>query len=188
MVPEPVTRPRPRLYLDIDGVINGWGAGLRWPETREAAVPFAGGEVSFVLVWAPALIEGLEALRRDFDLEIVFLTTWNEEDSARRNVAAAVGGLAGARMLPLTPEALAPYNDSGWWKAQQLLADQKTSPSPYIWADDVEVGEHGDAVRLDHYGNPHPFLHLQPVTYFGLTPEHLVQMREFLNTLPRGRA
>ena len=86
---------RARLYLDVDGVINAPNARLVWGAETSASVELhrtASPDREFTVVWAPALIAALDALRADFDLDLVWLSTWNEGHSVLTSLVPAFGG------------------------------------------------------------------------------------------------
>jgi hypothetical protein len=173
---------RPRLYLDVDGVLcpssapdPAWGT----VEGTSVRIDYGGGMcATYNVIWAPALVDALELLREQFELELVWLTTWNELDAARTLLVPRLGGLAGGRMLPLTPGPLKPEEVRGWWKAERLLQDQAANPGPFIWADDDEVPAHGTTVH--NATSTTSSLLIAPSTAVGLTVDEVTNMTVWL--------
>lgn len=136
-----------RLYLDIDGCVCPFGRpDPAWGETARAAVPVAyddGRTATYEVRWAPRLIIAIDELRERFELELVWLSTWNEADAVRRFLVPELHGVTEGRLLQFDPESVAPNVPSGWWKARRIIDEQSTDPSPFIWADDSEVELHG---------------------------------------------
>ncbi|WP_158253365.1 HAD domain-containing protein [Cryobacterium sp. N19] len=175
---------RPRLYLDVDGCLcpfrnpdPAWGAVKR----TEVTLNYGGGMAAkYKLIWAPPLIVALEALREEFGLELVWLTTWNELDAARDKLVPRFQGLAGGRVLEFTPGPLKPGEARGYWKAQRLLEDQASDPGPFIWIDDAEVELHGWKVLAATVGTPS--LLIPPNSMVGLRVDEVERMRVWLQT------
>jgi hypothetical protein len=173
--------PRPRLYLDVDGVLNA--EVPLFDDVQTVAVTEdhgAGYRTEYQITWSPTVVRSLEAMRQDFDLELVWLTTWLESKTLIDQLTAAVGGLAGGRRLVMPPRKLGGFISASW-KRDALLADLKRDPATYVWADDVEVVIHGPFVKA---GFPAvESLHVAPSDEHGLTAEHLVEIRTFLEGL-----
>lgn len=178
---------RARLYLDVDGVVCPTWPSNAWGETRN--VPVAdnkpnGPPTYFDMKWAPALIVALDTLRDEHDLELVWLSTWNEGDAVRQNLVPELGGLIGGRLLEYTANTSNMSNRgymSGWWKAEQLLEDQRVNPGPFIWIDDSEVELHGWKVLAATKGTPSLMIRPHPMP--GLLKEDIESIDRWLRTL-----
>ena len=175
--------PRPRLYLDVDGCLcpfrspePAWGGAKRTSVTLNDS---SGPTGRFKIVWAPALIVALDGLRNQFDLDLVWLTTWNQLDAARNTLVPKFNGLAGGRTLAPIPGPLAPGEARGYWKAQRILEDQAENPGPYIWIDDVEVELHGGKVQAATIGTPS--LMIPPISMVGLRVNEIERRRVWLH-------
>ncbi len=172
------THPRPRLYLDVDGVLNAEAPRFDDVQTVVVTVDHgAGYQTQYQITWSPTVVRGLEALREDFDLELTWLTTWLGSKTMIDDLVAAVGGLTGGRRLVMPPRKLSGYISADW-KREAILADLARDPVPYIWADDVELPLHGVFVRAAFPSMK--FLHIAPLPENGLTREHLAEIRTFL--------
>ncbi|MEC5149922.1 HAD domain-containing protein [Cryobacterium sp. GrIS_2_6] len=175
---------RARLYLDVDGVVNATNARLIWGDEESASVTLhsvVGPDKVFTVVWAPALIAALDDLRADFDLDLVWLSTWNEGHSVLTGLVPAFGGLERGRILPYHPEEKVHGEASGWWKARSILDDQAAAPAPFIWIDDVEIELHG--YRMLNAPTGMSVLMIPTNTMAGLTPDDVTKMRSWLEQL-----
>lgn len=170
--------PRTRLYLDVDGVINAPLIAATWASSRRRStmVNLGGGLMATCrLDLAPAQIRALDALIAAHDLELVWLTTWNEGDGIRK-LERKLEGLAGGRRLGVPRE-----ETRGTWKKDALIADQERAPSPYIWIDDIEVGAWGAEVDAAVSA---PHLHIATDPDRGLTRAQLDEVAEFVARVP----
>lgn len=174
--------PCPVIYLDVDDTVAADHADRAWAgELRDATVTqvLSGGfAMRFKVRFAVLLIRELDRLISDFNVELVWNSSWNDDLLITRKLTAKFDGLQGGRVLPY------PYGatgDNGSWKGQALLRDQAADPRPFIWADDKEVPAHGAAVRTATKGTPS--LLLAPEPNIGLTPTHVELMREFLTAV-----
>ncbi|KQO98116.1 HAD domain-containing protein [Leifsonia sp. Leaf264] len=174
---------RPRLYLDFDGCINAPLAFALWDEK---AVAYAGTtQAVFKIQWAPDMVRALDKIITEFDVELVWVTTWCEDDSILTGVVPNLNanedlpGISSGRVMPYVDGG---WDGAGWWKRDGIIADQVASPAPFIWVDDFEVAPHGPFV-LQAVGTT-PSLLVEPQFDFGLKPAHLTQIREFLEGLP----
>lgn len=173
-------KPRPRLFLDLDGVVNSPAPG--WDDVVIFTVSDSYGSgyiIRYTVTVARALVAAIDRLRDDFDLELVILSTWLENPEMIDQLTAAVGGLAGGRLLSIPARNRGGYV-SATWKLDALIADLADGPVPFIWADDNEVPIHGAfvATALDV-----PSLLIAPDQKIGLARAHLAAMRTFLEGL-----
>ena len=161
----------PRLYLDVDGCIFPFSApDPSWGPSESASIEVsygAGHLVTYDVIWAPALINALDQLRAEFDLELVWVTTWNDADAARTLIPSRLNGLfEGRALFRDVPRRIFSHAD-GNWKALQILEDQAASPAPFIWVDDAEVELRGWKVLAATRGTaslmipPHPMVGLR---------------------------
>lgn len=159
----------PRFYTDFDGVFGAGYASLLWLSAASGDVIDAHGNRTQI-TWAPDLVTAIDQLRAEYGVELVWLTSWCEDDDIGLRVVPVLHGLRDGRTLRHTVD-----DGSGEWKLRAILADQAASPSPFIWADDVEARAHGEEL-LDAGSH----LLLAPDTSMGLGPRHLTRMREWL--------
>ena len=167
---------RPRMFLDVDGVLNAPRAGEIWGEVRKITVTFsrgAGYKERYTLTIGLGLIDALEDLKDRLD--IVWATTWCEDD-AIHTLTHKLGRLRGNRALPYPRRQAVDGTRNGltplFWKRDALATDlRENGPVPgFIWADD-EFALAGIAPVLKEFETSS--LLIKPVADYGLTPEHL---------------
>jgi hypothetical protein len=174
-----------RLYLDVDGVINASRPDPAWRKTATASVPFERDSpqnpTTFEITWAPALVTALNGLRDEFDVELVWLSTWNERANVTANLVPVPGGLRDGRMIPYSPQSRPAMEANGWWKARAIIADQIRSPTPFIWMDDVEVELHGWKILSATRGTSSLMIPTNVMT--GLRRDEIERARDWLSGL-----
>ena len=113
---------RPRLYLDVDGVLNAEAPLFDDVQTVVVTEDHgAGYQTQYQITWSPTVVLGLEALREDFDLELTWLTTWLGSKTMIDDFVVAVGRLTGGRSLVMPPRRLSGYISADW-KREAILA------------------------------------------------------------------
>ena len=120
-----------RLFLDIDGVINAPRAAEYWDRVADARVE-AEGEGYFDIVFAPQVVERIEALRDR--IEVVWCSTWLFHPAHLDALSEALCGLAHARR-PEVPDLI--WRSFGW-KGGVVRDLTKSDPLPFAWVDDTE--------------------------------------------------
>jgi len=172
---------RSRVYLDFDGVVNAkepQHAIVERFEIENNGHPNL-APVSHI-VFSPVVIEAIEYLRKKYQMELVWLTTWNHGDSVLA-LSNHLRGLDYGRVLPaaLNQEA---KTRSEWtqWKADAILTDQKNDPAPFIWVDDNAHAYHGEAVETNTSAEK---LFITPNSLWGLTNENLLDIENFLKAV-----
>lgn len=162
----------PKLYLDVDGVINPYLApGDRpdtWPDFREG---YAGRRAA---VWSPTMLASIGRL----PVEFVWSTTWGS--SAEEAFGTHLGADRIRRVLDLHDVGLG----SAGPKPTAIAKDLAAGPAPFIWIDDdaITVAATSQLARLGH-----PMLTIAPDRSIGLEPIHLDQMEAFLADRVGGR-
>ena len=156
-------RRRVRLYLDVDGAVNaempsGWGKLLNGQAAAERHL--------WAIRWAPAMITELNKL----DVDLVWTTTWRSYGES--SIAPLVGLTLPSRVLhPLSGITTFPSID---WKMEAIIADQRDSPSPFIWVDD-EIGMR-DMYVAEALGG----LAISTNPVLGIKPMNVVAMQEYI--------
>lgn len=167
----------PVWLLDIDGVVNAYGAGglptHAWPKD-DWIVTKANG---FNIWAARPVLDFIRSVHTDGSAEIRWHTTWQNDSHL----------LAEALDLPEFPVQPAPeFLDQGgflrrdmWWKlpaAQRVLAEEKRR---LVWTDDDAAWSlrGGQEAELSALG---PVLVLAPSEQTGLCPRHLRKIGAFL--------
>ena len=170
-------RGRPRLYLDIDGVINAdapmWGDTVVVQVTENYG---AGYKVRHKVTYSPILVAAIDSLRVEFDVELVILSTWLE-NAAIFQMQKKLNAFRGSRWLNIPARGGRQQELPDMWKVDQLIGDLGDDPGPFIWVDDDEVPEHRQFVSNM---TDLPSLLIAPNSAHGLTQQHLAAMQEFL--------
>lgn len=192
------TLAKPRLYLDVDNVLNARKAARKWRTEGDApdsgygrgfAISWdtgtGGGWNSYMptqyrMVWSVKLIEALKALEKEHNVEIVWCTTWC--DDAPKSVGPLMGLGASHRVLhPLNGVVSFPSIE---WKLESVREDQLANPSPYIWIDD-EVWDLGIDRLISSLpgGKDDRYLLIGPQGPWGITPQNMKEIHSFLEGL-----
>ena len=121
------------IYLDVDGVLNA--VQKRYPSA--AATGWNLWETKPVngwpILWAPALIDELNALAAQPDVTFKWLTTWTHD--AAKILSPAIG-INGQDWHVLDGDQHG-WRGADWWKLQAIQADVlSTTPDQFIWIDD----------------------------------------------------
>ncbi|MET4705387.1 hypothetical protein [Frigoribacterium sp. UYMn621] len=172
------------LFLDVAGVIapNRNPRGGEPSTTVPATGPSRLGEnPQPTLTISPAVRAALERVMGDFDLELVFLTTGNEEHSISL-LTAAIGSFQKSRSLLVAPSGMtgSPYLS----KVEAIVRDLGKSPSRFICVD-ADMGSQGKETLN---ALPVSSLLIELERAEGLTKTHLLSMRQFLEETVRSGA
>ena len=163
------------MYLDIDGVINASKRpAFEVCSTKAVFITDSGMKRKFWMDFAPEVITTLDQIREEYQVELVFLSTWCHEMHVLK-LPRAFNGLFGGRVLEPASLPFGEEDPALWtaWKAEMLLADQVENPLPFSWLDDEAVPVHGDK-----FGSEDAFL-LAPDPRTGLTSENLTDLVRF---------
>ena len=178
---------RPVWLLDVDGVLNAVTAEpdrsvwSQWRTGRATA-----RRSSWVITWAPGVVDRIDRLHRAGVVTVCWLTTW--EDAANRSL----GPLLGLPTLTVAGRAAEVGDDAGphgflglraaardrWWKL--AAARRFLDPQPHralVWTDDDLVWEPDAREWAER--RPSPTLLIAPATGVGLTPKHLDVIERF---------
>lgn len=166
------------FYKDFDGVTNAPAPAFAAIETHTVSIAnHRYIKDNSELTIAPEVMHSLQAMRNDYNTEIVFLTTWNH-DNAITLAMEQTGYLPHARVIPadLNHEA---QDKAEWtqWKADAIIADQKNDPKPFVWVDDNAPAYWSEYVTLN-VTTPHLIVQTDSTT--GLTQADLAKIEEFL--------
>ena len=161
---------KPVWLLDVDGVVNtvkpGWGGPPRrtpmWSGTDKK---------SYLIRWAPALIDRIRALHVDGAVEVRWCTTWcPEADRLER-----LWGLPPLlRALDADPM---PRGPECWPLKLAAARDVLASGQRLIWTDDEALPEAG-AAREELTAGGRALL-IEPRANRGLQPEDLEHIARF---------
>ncbi len=154
-MPKLLTAERPRLYLDIDGVIVTDNS------------PFEMVSLNPIEKYAPEVVARLG----NTGMELVWLSSWENEATY---LSENIDVLSGGRVLNLAT--LQDSSSDITRKRCALVADQETSPSPFVWADDTIT--RGTRKKVAEYLKG-PKLFVQPDKRIGLTQAEIVRIEHF---------
>ena len=177
----------PIWLLDVDGVLNAAaprGDRSAWPCWRTGRAGAIGS--SWLITWAPGVIEAINRLHGERAADIRWLTTWQDEANGELS---RLLGLPGFAVVPRPSGSGARAGAHGflgvragvagaWWKLAAARALLDSDPQrPLIWTDDDLVWE--EEARAWANGRPGATLLVAPATDVGLTGEHLAAIEEF---------
>ncbi|MGL4999432.1 MAG: hypothetical protein ACRC5T_10730 [Cetobacterium sp.] len=159
-----------RLYLDVDGVINAWYAHLRWPEDSIENQIAQVGRGNYKIIWSRDMIAELSSL----NLDLHWATTW--QGAANETLAPMIEFGADSPVIrpPRGEEVSFP---SIFWKFESIQADQEVNPGPFVWIDDEITITHM------HWAKENGGLAIAPVADYGITPDILATIKEYLATV-----
>lgn len=167
--PEVPMSPRPMLILDLDGVISPYGS-----EAKDGmAAARVGG---YRLLYRPDVIAGLNALNKEGDVELRWLTSWGSD--VRTHVAPALG----LDDFPLLGEETSMSRRRSWPKPRSVLM-KVPAGTKFVWVDDDLTPARQGRIRRA-LGSEQCLL-LRPERNLGLTTHGLDRARMFLS--PSGR-
>ena len=167
-----------RAYIDFDGVINADKPRFDDVTTLDFKIKLGYGLVEIhTVTYSPTVLKAIEAMREKFNVEIVFLSTWNENMAILR-VMSEMGYLSGARVINPVIDRVTKTNRA-WtlWKADGIIADQKNDEVPFVWIDDEAIQFHKK--NVDAATGSTPKLFVEPRGYWGLTASNISQMESF---------
>lgn len=170
-----------RMYLDFDGVINTDKPQFDNVSSFTVTTKDSGMLVTHRVVYSPDVVAMLERFRTEYNVELVWLTTWNE-DLAILKAAKKMDALLGGRVLHGVINRRVDTNRE-WtrWKADNLRADQKGDALPFAWVDDEAIKYHKKDVLAATEGTSS--LLVEPRDYWGLTRSLLTRMESFFAAL-----
>lgn len=164
------------IYLDIDGVINarsrkppkqntGWLGD--WKQETIMGYP---------ILWSIELIERLNALADREDVQIKWLTTWQEQAISDFTPGTGING-AEWPYFSATENDLFSYRY--WWKLTAIARDvDETKPEKVVWIDDELPNQFLAQAWLSE--NISTILGIGPESTHGLSAKHLWQIEKFL--------
>jgi hypothetical protein len=167
---------RPKLYLDIDGVVSVLGFDVEGLAT--ATVHTLAGR-RYEVHYSAALVGQLSALIDEHDVELIWLTSWASEPDAIEQLVDQLSVLRGGRQLkPPLPRMFDGLPRR--WKGRLLVMDQRQRTAPFCSFDDEQAEWRAEARKAFNV----PSLLMQPNALQGLTDMHIKSFREFLEGLP----
>lgn len=164
---------KPRLLLDVDGVLNAFPFNHTdednpWPDVRKAKV------LGFPISWSPSLVDRLLTLAAS--VEVLWLTTW--EHHAQEHLAPALR-LPEWELAGVDPNPHDAY--STWWKLDVARDLYERDLRPFIWIDDDYAFMSTASAWLESLPEG-VALAISPNSCYGITPTHLALIETFINT------
>ncbi|MGI8869327.1 MAG: hypothetical protein ACR2F6_10880 [Mycobacteriales bacterium] len=158
----------PRLYLDVDGVLNL--ITDRIPSLRHRS--FRTG--AFRITWYPPAIGALKSWLSEDRVSITWLTTWETMANER------IGAPMGLPELPVATRDDAPAGDGygPWWKLA-TVQQAYDAGGPVIWVDD-DIADTPSAARWIGRTDPGRLLAISPAPDAGLTKSELKTIERWL--------
>lgn len=183
---------KPRLYLDIDGVVNVFPAKHGNPNKLPHLKAWSKWETftaydeegkGYRIIWSPALLEEIKALSMIYDIH--WLTNW-------RNLAVTeftpktgfptfpVRSTIGVDEEYSTITSLAGHAEKRWWKVNAIVEDMETIPDlKWAWIDDSIRSPVRTYFKSLSRITGVPSLMITPFDAIGITPEHIKLLRDF---------
>lgn len=166
------------VYIDVDGVINSFRKahhGTKW--YGEYKLEVING---YKIRWYTDLVESLNELAKREDVEVKWLTTW--QDKAASDLSPVLG-IEGQYWDVLYPEDQDDLFDltNGWWKLHAIIKDYVYhKPDKVVWIDDDFKYERNAVEWVQAMdGIVHA---VSPFTDWGMTKEDFSGIIEFINS------
>lgn len=167
------------IYLDVDGVFNavseeaprtatGWHGDWAGP-VKVGGIP---------ILYSMELVEAVNELATRPGVTVKWLTSW--EEMAARDLAPAIGLVAGSDWEVITGVEFDDPANFNWWKLDRIRKDLATTrPDRAVWVDDDIAYDPKSLVWLMSPGLP--ILHLSPRTLHGMTRRDVQKISDFLD-------
>lgn len=163
------------IYLDVDGVLNA----VQKQNPSEAATGWNLWQTEPVngwpILWAPELIDELNALAAREDVTFKWLTTWTYD--AAKVLSPAIG-INGENWDVLDGDQHG-WRGAYWWKLQSIQKDVlETMPDQFIWVDDDISAER---VAIEWIAGRDNGYAISPFTVEALTRDHLEEIKALIS-------
>jgi hypothetical protein len=168
-----------RLYLDFDCVINADKPQFDTVASFDHSINRGYGlRDNYTITYAPEVVSRLSNTIINHDVELVWLSTWNDNLEVLKLPGKLDGLYAGRVLNCVLPRTPCTQREWTQWKAAALLADQKNDNTPFAWVDDEALEFHKKAV--DAATSPIlPKLFMEPRPWRGLTNLDLIRLENF---------
>jgi hypothetical protein len=161
---------RPVLYLDVDGVLNVLQTSSRhWDDLQAYDVTLHGR--TYRLHLSRHMGQALAAL----PVDIRWATTWAE--AADERIAPLVGLPAGLPIACRPPVSSSPF------KSAAIRRQVAVEGRPFVWVDDEAIAD-DDIVWAERLATPSLLVRPDPTE--GVTPEQIITITEFVESLIKG--
>ena len=171
-----------RIYLDFDGVLNA--KNPQHDDVAQFSIPIEGSfhlaPINYI-TFSPTVVYAIERLRKQYDLELVWLSTWNDSEHVLK-LANHLKGLDGGRVILPPPLPVEKVTRKEWtaWKAAAIIVDQAENPADFVWVDDHAIEHFGIEIAQETEAEK---LYITPNSEYGLTRENLEDIEEFLKAV-----
>lgn len=168
------------VYIDVDGVINSFSESRKlsgWEgEWKLAKV------MKYNIHWYTDLVESINALASMDDVQVKWLTTW--QDKAVTELCEPLG-IEGKYWDVLYHDASEGDHlfsrQTGWWKLKAIIRDMAIhAPDKVVWIDDDLKYEINACEWTSHLGDK--ILPVSPFMDIGMTKEDFSGIIEFINS------
>ncbi len=170
----------PIWFLDIDGVINSVGMPCASDGVDPADYRLVNVATTEGIVWpiqySPAVVDFVNEVSRAGLVDVRWLTTWQQD--ARLCFAPIVG----LDEFPAFDDPEEVQSPMSFWKGQIVMDDYLTNPRSFIWTDD-DIDDEDLEFFAAQTGEPARIV-ISPISRPGLTPGHLDEIRQFLESAP----
>lgn len=164
---------KPLWLLDVDGVLNAIEPKPKhvtaWDGYEHADV--RADRSTYRISYAPTLVLGIRELIEDGNVEVMWLTTWQEHanEALRKLFGFPELAIASTREDFLSPAAT-------WWKL--TVAKRVAKDRPLIWTDDDLQNDEGARWVTER---PWPTLAIAPSYRGGLQPTEFQMIYDFIS-------
>lgn len=171
--------PKVRIFLDVDGVLNAVTATpptKHWQDWRSAECN------GFTIRYSPTMGQRLLALAETEGVELVWLTTW--EDDANVWIGPLFGWpeftVAGRQDVDAQASGLLVAHGA-WWKYPHIKEWWERDGVPFVWVDDDLDTQYDDGASA-WVRSLHPqALGVRPVSWHGITEPQLAAIERFVH-------
>ncbi|GAA4153697.1 hypothetical protein GCM10022286_00400 [Gryllotalpicola daejeonensis] len=181
------------IFIDLDGVCATWKdnepiESPAWPDSRHIEVQVNRGhgyrEV-FPLTYSPTMVSELREILDDPRVQPVALTTWLENEIyVKAHRMMGLPPMPGARMPARDAKRRLPLG----WKHRSLREwlEHNDAVAGVIWIDDQDAASDLPWPRIVSEAlGVTPLLAIAPDESIGITPEHVVAVRTFIDEVTR---
>lgn len=167
------------VYIDVDGVINSFVESRKlagWEGEWKLEVVS-----SYKIHWYSDLVDSLNKLATMEDVQVKWLTTWQDKAATELSPALGIEGQFWDVLYHDESEGDHLFSrHNGWWKLKAIIRDVAThNPDKIIWIDDDFKYELNAIEWAEHISDK--ILPVSPSTDIGMTKEDFSDIIEFIN-------
>lgn len=183
---------KPRLYLDIDGVMVVFpakhGNPNKLPHLKawsrwESFTAYNDAGKAFHIIWSPELVEEIKTLSNIYD--IYWLTNWRHLALTQFTPNTGLPVFPVRTAIGVDEEyssitSLAGHAEKRWWKVNAIVEDMETIPGlKWAWVDDSIRSPVRTYFKSLAKITEVPSLMVTPFDAIGITPDHLKLLHDF---------